>query len=168
MPFETKFFSTDSQIKTSFSQKETEFDSGLDEEARVGAIVVDIEKLKKEDAVLYKMITEETERAKKAEESLAGNEINFGDGFIVTENIEGSSKKKDVVLDTKYINEELILPALEGITSNPATSGTLGMVKIDDKTIKMNEKQQIYVAEVSTDRLAQGEQTLVLNGGNDL
>ena len=168
MPFETKFFSTDSQIKTSFSQKETEFDSGLDEEARVGAIVVDIEKLKKEDAVLYKMITEETERAKKAEESLAGNEINFGDGFIVTENIEGSSKKKDVLLDTEYINKELILPALEGITSNPATSGTLGMVKIDDKTIKMNEKQQIYVAEVSTDRLAQGEQTLVLNGGNDL
>lgn len=168
MPFETKFFSTDSQIKTSFSQKETEFDSGLDEDARVGAIVVDIEKLKKEDAVLYKMITEETERAKKAEESLAGNEINFGDGFIVTENIEGSSKKKDVLLDTEYINKELILPALEGITSNPATSGTLGMVKIDDKTIKMNKNQQIYVAEVSTDRLAQGEQTLVLNGGNDL
>lgn len=168
MPFETKFFSTDSQIKTSFSQKETEFDSGLDEEARVGAIVVDIEKLKKEDAVLYKMITEETERAKKAEESLAGNEINFGDGFIVTENIEGSSKKKDVVLDTKYINEELILPVLEGIMSNPATSEKFGMIKIDDKTIKMNENQQIYVAEVSTDRLAQGEQTLVLNGGNDL
>lgn len=168
MPFKTKFFSTDSQIKTSFSQKETEFDSGLDEEARVGAIVVDIEKLKEEDAVLYKMITEETERAKKAEESLAGNEINFGDGFIVTENIEGSSKKKDVVLDTEYINKELILPALEGIKSSPATSGTFGMVKIDDKTIKTNEKQQIYVAEVSTDRLAQGEQTLVLNGGNDL
>ena len=168
MPFKTKFSSTDSQIKTSFSQKETEFDSGLDEEARVGAIVVDIEKLKEEDAVLYKMITEETERAKKAEESLAGNEINFGDGFIVTEKIEGSSKKKDVVLDTEYINKELIAPVLEGITSNPATSEKFGMIKIDDKTIKMNEKQQIYVAEVSTDRLAQGGQTLVLNGGNDL
>ena len=53
MPFKTKFSSTDSQIKTSFSQKETEFDSGLDEEARVGAIVVDIEKLKKEDELLH-------------------------------------------------------------------------------------------------------------------
>lgn len=173
MPFKTKFSSTDSQIKTSFSQKETEFDSGLDEEARVGAIVVDIEKLKKEDEVLYKMITDETERAQEAEKTLAcmiSNypEINFGDGFTVTENTEGSVKKKDVILDTEYINEELILPALEGITSNPATSGTFGMVKIDDKTIKMNEKQQIYVAEVSTDRLAQGGQTLVLNGGNDL
>ena len=141
MPFKTKFSSTDSQIKTSFSQKETEFDSGLDEEARVGAIVVDIEKLKEEDEVLYKMIIEETERAKKAEESLAGNEINFGDGFIVTEKIEGSSKKKDVVLDTEYINKELIAPVLEGITSNPATSEKFGMIKIDDKTIKMNEKQ---------------------------
>ena len=211
MPFKTKFSSTDSQIKTSFSQKETEFDSGLDEDARVGAIVIDVEKLKKEDAVLYKMITDETERATKAEETLACMisdypEINFGDGFIVTENTEGSVKKKDVVLDTEYINEELILPALQDITqkvgnleqvaaviditkpisgyveeeidkkisdwekstSNTATSEILGRVKIDDRTIKMNEKQQIYVAEVSTDRLAQGEKTLVLNGGNDL
>ena len=211
MPFKTKFSSTDSQIKTSFSQKETEFDSGLDEDARVGAIVIDVEKLKKEDEVLYKMITDETERAQEAEKTLAcmiSNypEINFGDGFTVTENTEGSVKKKDVVLDTEYINEELILPALQDITqkvgdleqvaaviditkpisgyveeeidkkisdwekstSNTATSEILGRVKIDDRTIKMNEKQQIYVAEVSTDRLAQGQQTLVLNGGNDL
>lgn len=44
-----------------------------------------------------------------------------------------------------------------------ATVDRLGGVKIDNKTIKMNEKEQVYVAELSTDILVQGEKTLVLN-----
>ena len=47
-----------------------------------------------------------------------------------------------------------------------ATSEVLGLVKIDDSTIKMNESNQLYVAKVSTDILEQGSQTLVLNGGS--
>lgn len=46
-----------------------------------------------------------------------------------------------------------------------ATADALGLVKYDDKTIKMNESNQLYVAEVSTDILVQGAQELVLNGG---
>ena len=48
-----------------------------------------------------------------------------------------------------------------------ATKELLGGVKIDDETIKMNEDKQIYVSEVSTDALVQGDSTLVLNGGNE-
>jgi hypothetical protein len=47
-----------------------------------------------------------------------------------------------------------------------ATAELLGLVKFDDKTVKMNESNQLYVAEVSTDILVQGAQTLVLNGGS--
>jgi hypothetical protein len=38
--------------------------------------------------------------------------------------------------------------------------------KVDDKTIKTNENGEIYVHEVSTDSLVQGEMTLILNGGS--
>ena len=47
-----------------------------------------------------------------------------------------------------------------------ATAEVLGLVKFDDATIKMNESSQLYVAKVSTDILEQGENILVLNGGN--
>ena len=46
-----------------------------------------------------------------------------------------------------------------------ATAEALGLVKYDDTTIKMNENKQLYVAQVSTDLLVQGSETLVLNGG---
>jgi hypothetical protein len=46
-----------------------------------------------------------------------------------------------------------------------ATAEALGLVKYDDTTIKMNENKQLYVAQVSTDLLVQGNETLVLNGG---
>ena len=199
-------------------------------------------------------------------------EIEFEDGFTVTTVTEGFDKKQVVSLDAKYINEQLIAPALSGIVqtignhttrlsavesiaallvgddkgksirqiaeeviqssdivttdtveglvktftqeeiaawaassgfnniievvditkpiskyveeeinkkisggggdpSVPATPEILGSVKIDGETIKMNEKQQIYVSsdlKLTTDNLVQGEQTLVLNGGNDL
>lgn len=47
-----------------------------------------------------------------------------------------------------------------------ATASVLGLVKVDDTTVKMNASNQLYVAKVSTDILDQGEQTLVLNGGS--
>ena len=47
-----------------------------------------------------------------------------------------------------------------------ATAEALGLVKFDDATIKMNENNQLYVAEVSTDILTQGKDILVLNGGS--
>lgn len=56
---------------------------------------------------------------------------------------------------------------LGGGSFTPATSDKLGVVKIDGKTIKMNNNDQIYVSEISTDNLVQGKYTLVLNGGND-
>ena len=47
-----------------------------------------------------------------------------------------------------------------------ATAEALGLVKYDNATIKMNENNQLYVAEVSTDILKQGEQELIINGGS--
>lgn len=47
-----------------------------------------------------------------------------------------------------------------------ATAEALGLVKIDNDTVKMNEANQLYVAKVSTDVLVQGAETLVLNGGS--
>lgn len=47
-----------------------------------------------------------------------------------------------------------------------ATAKVLGLVKVDDVSIKMNENNQLYVAKVSTDILEQGNNVLVLNGGS--
>ncbi len=49
-----------------------------------------------------------------------------------------------------------------------ASIETLGLVKIDNITIKLNEENQLDAAEVSTDILTQGEKELILNGGNAL
>ena len=46
-----------------------------------------------------------------------------------------------------------------------ATVDALGLVRYDGTTIMKNENNQLYVAEVSTDILKQGKETLVLNGG---
>ena len=47
-----------------------------------------------------------------------------------------------------------------------ATAEKMGLVKFDDKTIKRNENDQLYIAEVSTDNLVQGQNTLILDGGS--
>ena len=47
-----------------------------------------------------------------------------------------------------------------------ATAETLGLVKYDNDSIKMNESNQLYVAKVSTDLLTQGSTILILNGGS--
>ena len=46
-----------------------------------------------------------------------------------------------------------------------ATAEVLGLVKIDNDTVKMNENNQLYVAKVSTDVLVQGANELILFGG---
>lgn len=47
-----------------------------------------------------------------------------------------------------------------------ATAEALGLVKIDNDTVKMNASNQLYVSKVSTDSLVQGAETLILNGGS--
>ena len=71
---------------------------------------------------------------------------------------------------SSFVNEAVDkrVEELGDSTSTPATSEKLGVVKLDGQTIKMNEQDQIYVSEMSTDNLVQGERTLVLDGGNDL
>ena len=65
------------------------------------------------------------------------------------------------LVTNKELNEKVSnIPTYELPT---ATAIRLGGVKLDNKTIKINEDQQIYVAEFSTDFLIQGEKTLVLN-----
>lgn len=47
-----------------------------------------------------------------------------------------------------------------------ATDGVLGLIKYDNATIKKNESDQLYVAQVSTDVLVNGSNELILNGGS--
>ena len=47
-----------------------------------------------------------------------------------------------------------------------ATEGVLGLIKYDNTTIKKNESDQLYVAQVSTDVLVNGSNELILNGGS--
>lgn len=59
----------------------------------------------------------------------------------------------------KYTDEQIeAIPA--------ATADALGLVKYDNKTIKKDTTDHLYVAEVSTDLLVQGSKTLILNGGS--
>lgn len=59
----------------------------------------------------------------------------------------------------KYTDEQIeAIPA--------ATADALGLVKYDNKTIKKDATDHLYVAEVSTDLLVQGSKTLILNGGS--
>ena len=47
-----------------------------------------------------------------------------------------------------------------------ATEGVLGLIKYDNATIKKNNSDQLYVAQVSTDVLVNGSNELILNGGS--
>lgn len=47
-----------------------------------------------------------------------------------------------------------------------ATEGVLGLVKYDNVTIKKNDSDQLYVGQVSTDVLVNGQDEFVLNGGS--
>lgn len=59
----------------------------------------------------------------------------------------------------KYVDEKVAaIPT--------ATEGVLGLIKYDNATIKKNESDQLYVAQVSTDVLINGSNELILNGGS--
>jgi hypothetical protein len=75
----------------------------------------------------------------------------------------------------KSINEKAIPDALADakaytdvqIKAIPAaTAEALGLVKVDGTSIVVNEEGTISVGEVSTDKLVQGKDTLILNGGS--
>ena len=103
----------------------------------------------------------------------AGEGDTAASGVLVTEiaRVEGKADANDTAI--KAINNETtgILATAKKYTDDSiaglpaATAEALGLVKYDDSTIKMNDNKQLYVAQVSTDILVQGAQTLVLNGG---
>ena len=103
----------------------------------------------------------------------AGEGDTAASGVLVTEiaRVEGKADANDTAI--KAINNETtgILATAKKYTDDSiaglpaATAEVLGLVKYDDSTIKMNDNKQLYVAQVSTDILVQGAQTLVLNGG---
>lgn len=69
-----------------------------------------------------------------------------------------------ILAQAKAHAESVAVAAVAGIPV--ATQEVLGLVKFDNTTVKMNASNQLYVAEVSTDILKNGNQTLVLNGGS--
>ncbi len=80
---------------------------------------------------------------------------------------EAISTNADAIAAINHEETGILAQAKALVNGIPvATAELLGLVKFDDKTVKMNESNQLYVAEVSTDILVQGAQTLVLNGGS--
>ena len=149
----------------------------------------------KEDNAIKALITAEETRATEAEVAL-GVRIDGLDAAIqaVLENEDGTALNsiKELALwieehDTDVLpivnkNKEdiaAIIDADTGILAKAnkytddkiagipaATADALGLVKYDNKTIKKDETDHLYVAEVSTDLLVQGSKTLILNGGS--
>lgn len=95
-------------------------------------------------------------------------------GVLVTEIARVEKKADDNATAIAAINNETtgILATAKGYTDAQiaaipaATADALGLVKFDNTSVKMNDNKQLYVAEVSTDKLVQGTETLVLNGGS--
>ena len=88
------------------------------------------------------------------------------DAIEMGNDIKGLQEQVDIgeTTVTAYVAAEIAkIPAYD---LPAATKEKLGGVKLDDKTIKMDTDNRIYVAEVSTDVLVMGTKTLVLNGGS--
>lgn len=150
---------------------------------------------KVEDGKATGALAEETERAKQAEQKNSDSIARIiGDpqaGFITMVELtresgehskrldaaEGQIQKHAAILagigDESKGEEPTIVAYINKTISGlnfelpEATKDKLGVVKIDDKTIKINKDKQIYVAEITTDNLEQGLKILVLNGGNE-
>ena len=94
-------------------------------------------------------------------------------GVLVTEITRVEGKADANALAIEAINNETtgILAQANTYTDNAlaalpaATAEALGLVKYDADTIKMNDKQQLYVAKVSTDVLVNGAEEFILFGG---
>lgn len=148
-----------------------------------------------EDTAIKALITAEETRATQAETAL-GTRIDGLDAAIkaVLDNEDGTAlnsikelalwieehdtdvlpivnQNKDAIAAINDANTGILAKAnkytddaIKGIPT--ATAEALGLVKYDDTTIKMNTSNQLYVAEVSTDLLVQGSNTLILDGGS--
>lgn len=142
-----------------------------------------------DDTFLRQMIQEEESRAKRVEKELDLRLAGIEDFFAA---IETPDTVIDTLSEiVHYINEDKekttsITNTLEAITNSEtgiltmannytdnriaeikkiASQDQIGLVKIDEYSIKMNESKQIYVDRISTDNLEQGSMTLVLNAG---
>lgn len=81
----------------------------------------------------------------------------------VTENTQAIAAINNEITGVLAVAKKYTDDSIAGLPA--ATAEALGLVKYDNSTIKMNDNKQLYVAQVSTDLLVQGTQTLVLNGG---
>lgn len=150
---------------------------------------------KVEDGVATGALAEETKRAKQAEKensdaiariigdpqagiiTIAELTRECGEHSKRLDTLEAQTKKHSTILvgigDQSKGEEPTVIAyinkAISGLSFElpEATKDKLGVVKIDDKTIKINKDKQIYVAKITTDILEEGLKILVLNGGNE-
>lgn len=149
-----------------------------------------------DDTIVKGLITAEENRAKEAENLLDGRldsvetffaaveqpdevintlaEIVY---YIESDKTGAAEMLNSINANTEAINainneETGILAVAKDYTDTqiaalPIASATApGLVKFDDVSIKKNESDQLYVAQVSTDVLVQGTQELILDGGS--
>ena len=149
-----------------------------------------------DDTIVKGLITAEESRAKEAENLLDGRLDNVETFFAAVEQpdevintlaeivyyIESDKTGAAEMLgninaNTEAINainneETGILAVAKDYTDTQiaalpiASAAAPGLVKFDDVSIKKNESDQLYVAQVSTDVLVQGTQELILDGGS--
>ena len=149
-----------------------------------------------DDTEVRGLITAESERALAAEQAISGRLVTVETFFKAVETpdetidtlaeivkyIEDDKSAASGMLASINANTtaiEAINSATDGIlvkaqkyadekvTAIPAaTESILGLIKYDNVTIKKNESDQLYVAQVSTDTLVNGSNELILNGGS--
>ena len=149
-----------------------------------------------DDTEVRGLITTESERALAAEQAIEGRLVPVETFFKAVETpdetidtlaeivkyIEGDKSAASSMLASINANtaaiEAINSPtdgilikaqkyADEKIAAIPtATEGVLGLIKYDNATIKKNDSDQLYVAQVSTDVLVNGSNELILNGGS--
>lgn len=149
-----------------------------------------------DDTIVKGLITAEENRAKEAENLLDGRldsvetffaaveqpdevintlaEIVY---YIESDKTGAAEMLSSINANTEAINainneETGILAVAKDYTDTQiaalpiASVNAPGLVKFDDVSIKKNESDQLYVAQVSTDVLVQGTQELILDGGS--
>ena len=149
-----------------------------------------------DDTIVKGLITAEESRAKEAENLLDGRLDNVETFFAAVEQPDevintlaeivyyiesdktgaaemlGSINANTAAINAINNEETGILAVAKDYTDTqiaalPIASATApGLVKFDDISIKKNESDQLYVAQVSTDVLVQGTQELILDGGS--
>ena len=149
-----------------------------------------------DDTEVRGLITAEAERALAAEQAISGRLVTVETFFKAVETpdetIDTLAEIVKYIEDDKSAASGMLASinanttAIEAINSTTdgilikaqkytdekvaaiptATEGVLGLIKYDNATIKKNESDQLYVAQVSTDILVNGSNELILNGGS--